>query len=235
MAPRRLPATPARLDAKALAEGKRRFREIFPRGFRDATYIEWERNYKWEAHERWKATLGARELARLVDEEQWPEIAGRVLRAYQGLNLLALYEQMALRDALRDPAGARDFGPALLRYLHGGGDFGARLEVFTEELDRLPQRQSRLAKWPVVTLFPFLADPGRHLLLKPNLVKEAARRYGFDLGYRPRPNRESYAALLAFADALDAALASWGPRDRIDTQGFIWVTCSEEYESWPWE
>jgi hypothetical protein len=231
-------ARPAQLlDARALERGKRRFREIFPRGFRDPTYVDWERDYKQEARDLWRRTLGRRELERLIAAGEFDEIARRVLRAYHepGLNLLALYEQMALRDALRDPRGARDFAPALLHYLHGGGDFGGRLERFTEELDRLPQRQSRIAKWPVVTLFPFLADPSRHLILKPNLTKEAARRHGFDLRYRSRPNGDTYAAFLDFAGALDAALASWRPRDRIDTQGFIWVTCSEEYESWPWE
>jgi hypothetical protein len=30
---------------------------IFPEGFRDATYVAWERGYKWESHERWQATL----------------------------------------------------------------------------------------------------------------------------------------------------------------------------------
>jgi len=225
------------LDAAALAAGKRRFREIFPRGFQDSTYVEWERDYKEEAHQLWRRTLNQAELERLIAEERWEEIARRVLHAYQApkLNLLALYEHMALRDALRDVRGARDFAPALHQLLHGRGPFGARLEGFTEELDRLPQRQSRLAKWPVVTLFSFLADPSRHLILKPNLTREAARRYGFDLPYRPRPNARTYGALLDFADAIDEALASWRPRDRIDTQGFIWVTCSEEYETWPWE
>ena len=40
-----------------LRAAKRRFREIFPGGFADETYLEWERDYKWAAHRAWQATL----------------------------------------------------------------------------------------------------------------------------------------------------------------------------------
>ena len=36
----------------------RKFLRIFPMGFRDAKYLDWERNYKWTAHQRWTAELG---------------------------------------------------------------------------------------------------------------------------------------------------------------------------------
>lgn len=32
---------------------RRKFLRFFPGGFRDETYIDWERGYKWAAHEQW--------------------------------------------------------------------------------------------------------------------------------------------------------------------------------------
>jgi len=31
---------------------------FFPGGFQDETYLDWERDYTWEAHERWEQSLG---------------------------------------------------------------------------------------------------------------------------------------------------------------------------------
>jgi hypothetical protein len=50
------------------------------------------------------------------------------------------------------------------------------------------------------------------------------------------PGREvGYGAVMRAAAWLWCGIAPWHPRDLIDIQGFIWVTCSEEYETWPWE
>lgn len=43
-------------NSKALA-CRRTFLKFFPGGFADETYLESERNYKWEAYERWCAAL----------------------------------------------------------------------------------------------------------------------------------------------------------------------------------
>ena len=36
---------------------RRKFLKYFPRGFGDETYLDWERNYKWTAHQSWKDEL----------------------------------------------------------------------------------------------------------------------------------------------------------------------------------
>ena len=229
------------LREAGLRAAKRRFREIFPGGFRDQTYLDWERDYKWAAHRAWEATLGRAEWERLLAEGAHAEVAKRIATFYarSKLNMLALYEWMALREALEDPAGGQALATGLYDLIHGDrardGDFGARLERFTALLDGLPQRQTRLAKWPVATLFPFVALPKRHLILKPNLMKRAAERFHFDLAYQSRPNATTYEAMMSFVGWLKRELGAWKPRDLIDIQGFIWVTSSEEYEDWPWE
>ena len=226
-----------RLDRAGLRGARRRFTEIFPGRFRDETYVDWERTYKWQAHELWTELLGRAELDRLLARREFREIGARAIAIYARpkLNLLALYEWMALREALADPTGARRFAPALRELVYGAGPYRPRFEHFIEELDQLPQRQTRLCKWPVVTLYPFIALPEQHLVVKPNLMKRAASTFGADLRYRSRPGWETYAAVLDLAGALRGALADWRPRDMVDIQGFIWVTHSDEYADWPWD
>jgi hypothetical protein len=178
------------LRAAALAAGKRRFKEIFPAGFRDETYRAWERDYKVAAHRRWLNVLSKREWQRLLSARAYGEVAKRISSFYarSHLNMLAVYEWMALREALVAPDGARLLATGLYDLIHGGGPYGRRLEAFTALADELPQRQTRLAKWPVVTLFPFVAQPGHHMIVKPRIIKRVAERFGVDLHYRSRPN-----------------------------------------------
>jgi hypothetical protein len=233
----RPPSDLGTLRVAALAAGKRRFQEIFPRRFADDTYLAWERDYKWEAHLAWQRLLDRRTWMSLRRRGAHAEVARRVSAFYarSHLNMLALYEWMALREALVDRRGGRAFAEGLFELIHGRDPVGARIDRFADVLDELPQRQSRLAKWPVATLFLFVAAPREHFILKPRLIKRAAERYGIDLRYRPRPNGETYGALMEFVRWLSGALAAWRPRDLIDVQGFLWVTNSDEYETWPWE
>lgn len=237
MPSRLAPAIASRHPFPGLAAAKRRFREIFPGGFSDRTYLAWERDYKWTAHLAWERELGRAKFCALIRGRRFAEIARLVVQFYgrSKLNMLALFEWMALREALESPQGAPLLATSLFDLLHGEGPFGRRLDSFTEALDRAPQRQTRLAKWPVVTLFPFVAHPGRHLIVKPRLMKRAAETLGFELPYRSTPNAETYAAVIEAAKGLKAELASWRPRDFIDVQGFVWITCSDEYETWPWD
>jgi hypothetical protein len=83
--------------------------------------------------------------------------------------------------------------------------------------------------WPIVTVFPFLAQPDRHIFLKPNVTRVAAAQYGFDLPYQSRPNWRTYASLLDLAERVRADLRDLHPRDMIDVQSFLWVQGSDEY------
>jgi len=83
----------------------------------------------------------------LLDAGDHREICSRIVRFYarSKLNMLALYEWMALREALEDPRGARILAPVLYDLVHGADDFGLCPERFVETLDGVSQRQTRLA------------------------------------------------------------------------------------------
>jgi hypothetical protein len=204
---------------------------LFPRGFRDEAFIASERGYKWEAHQRWQQQLPAAEYARLLEAGQYATIAQRAVRVEQSApySFLFSFEKMALRDAVKTPAGARAFAIGLHEYLHGSAALEQRFARWVDAVAALPRRQTRVLTWPLVTVFGFLAQPSLHIFLKPTVTRAAAKTYGYPLAYRSRPSWDTYASLLAFAAVLQRDLRDLRPRDMIDLQSFIWVQGSDEY------
>jgi hypothetical protein len=211
---------------------RRKFLRTFPDGFRDETYLDWERNYKAEAHARWVELLGPEAYRALLRAGRHSEVAANAVRIESRTNLLFSFEKMALRDAVRTPRGARIFAEGLDEFLHGtgGGSPRARFERWCDAVGSLPRRQTRVLTWPVVTVFGFIANPKAHVFLKPNVTRVAAREYGYEFEYRSRPNWETYADLLRFAAVVRRDLADLRPRDMIDIQSFLWVLGSDEYK-----
>ena len=62
------------LPAKVKAS-RRKFLRFFPGGFLDETYLDWERDYKWRAHQRWEQDLGRERLASLIRARRHDEVA----------------------------------------------------------------------------------------------------------------------------------------------------------------
>jgi hypothetical protein len=216
-----------------LPPGARRCRAKFLRhfikGFRDETYIDWERNYKWSAHERWTEALDEEAFRKLLRGGDYAAIASKAVAIESRTNLLFSFEKMALRDALKPIAGARAFAEGLFDFLHGSGDAAARFGAWCEVVGALPRRQTRVLTWPIVTVFGFVAQPKQHFYLKPNVTRRAFEAYGPPFDYRPRPNADTYAKLLSLARKVKRDLASLRPRDMIDIQSFLWIQGSDEY------
>jgi len=210
---------------------RRKFLRYFPRGFRDDTYLDWERSYKWDTHLRWERALGAAEFTRLLAEGQFAEIAARAVRVEQQSrhSMIFSFEKMALRDAVRSAEGARAFALGLHALLHGEGAMDSRFEQWVETLASLPRRQTRVLTWPLATVFGFIAQPRSHLFVKPTVMRAAASAYGFELEYRSRPGWQAYRRFLEFARQVRRDQRELRPRDLIDIQSFIWVQGSDEY------
>ncbi|HTJ42998.1 MAG TPA: hypothetical protein VL463_12930 [Kofleriaceae bacterium] len=220
--------SPVRQAAGAL-RCRRRFLRFFPEGFRDAEYVELERDYKERAHHAWLEQLGARELKALLRRGAYDEIAARAIRIESRTNLLFSFEKMALRDAVKTGDGARTFATGLDQLIHGRGELGARFSRWIEAVASLPRRQTRVLTWPAVTVFPFLADPETHFFFKPMVTRAAARAYGVELAYASRPSWIVYEDLLRFTARVRRDLRDLAPRDQIDIQSFLWVLGSDEY------
>jgi hypothetical protein len=211
-------------------ECRAKFLRFFPKGFTDETYLDWERNYKAQAHERWDEVLNPAAFRALMRAGDYGTIANHAVRIESRTNLLFSFEKMALRDAVKSEAGARTFAEALYGYLHRDGDDEKKFARWRAAVAELPRRQTRVLTWPVLTVFPFIALPDRHVFLKPNVTRLAAQEYGFDFQYRSNPEWSTYASLLAFAATVKKDLRDMRPRDMIDIQSFIWVQGSDEYD-----
>ena len=218
------------VSSKGALKCRRKFLRFFRKGFYDPKYIDWERGYKWEAHERWEEILDRKTHHDLIADGSYAEVARRAVTIESRTNLLFSFEKMALRDAVKSTAGARSFAEGLYDFLYGRGSLENRFEEWCSTVAGLPRRQTRVLTWPLLTVFGFLAQPETHFFLKPMVTRTAAREYGFEFRYRSRPNWETYSNLLEFAQVVSDDLSDLEPRDMIDIQSFLWVQGSDEYE-----
>ena len=209
---------------------RRKFLRFFPGGFRDETYIDWERDYKWLAHERWIEHLDRDAFRAALQREEFAEIARRAVSIESRTNLLFSFEKMALRDAVKPSIGARAFAIGLFEFLHGKGDEQSRFEAWCETVASLPRRQTRVLTWPLLSVWGFIAQPETHIFLKPNVTRLAAKKYDYEFTYASRPNWNTYASLRGFAERVRRDTRDLLPRDMIDLQSFIWVQGSDEYD-----
>lgn len=214
-----------------LPAARRKFLRVFPGGFQDETYLAWERDYKWEAHRLWLERIGGKQQFRAkLDERRHAEVAAEAVRIESSRALLFSFEKMALRDAVvRSPSGAVAFADGLHDWLHGPGGERDRFDRWVEVVQGLPRRQTRVATWPVLTVFGFIARPRVHCYLKPLATRRAAEACGYDLHYSSRPSWSTYSSLLDFCATVRDELGDLRPRDMIDIQSFLWVVGSDEY------
>lgn len=215
---------------KSVLRCRRKFLKFFPEGFQDETYLDWERTYKWEAHEAWEERLSDEVYLARLERGEFAQITADAVRIESKTNLLFSFEKMALRDAVRTPESAQTFAQGLYDWLYGEGEDQARFELWCQTIAGLPRRQTRVLTWPLLTVFGFVARPYVHMFLKPNVTRRAALEYGFDFTYHSRPNWETYDSLLAFSRRVKRDLRDLRPRDMIDIQSFLWVQGSDEYD-----
>jgi hypothetical protein len=178
---------------------------------------------------RWQEALSESSFRRLLDRRRFAEIARLATNIESRTNLLFSFEKMALRDAVRSPAGAQAFATALFDLLHGAEPLDIRFSTWIAAVSDLPRRQTRVLTWPLVTVFGFLAQPKTHFFFKPMVTRVAARRYGVELPYASPPSWSLYRELLSFVRRVRGDISDMRPRDMIDMQSFLWVQGSDEY------
>jgi hypothetical protein len=129
-------------------KSRRKFLHYFPNGFHDETYLDWERNYKWKAHQQWEELLNRNELRHLLKQKEYSEIAAHAIRIESRTNLLFSFEKMALRDAVKSREGARLFSQGFYDFLHGSLSVNERFAGWVESIALLPRKQTRVLTWP---------------------------------------------------------------------------------------
>jgi hypothetical protein len=182
-----------------------------------------DRAARWRAARAgWIELLGGRRGEALLADGAVPELVRRALRIERLVAPIAgVLEEGAMREAFRDAEPTRLYFEALFELLSvavPGRAAAERLFAATNGMGAAPS-----SAWTLATLFPFLADPARHLVLRPRVTRAAAERLGCDLRYDPAPNWATYAALRKFAGQLLERLKPIGARDLIDVEAFLHV------------
>jgi hypothetical protein len=216
------------------ARCRRKFELFYPGGFEDETYLVAERSYKERATLEWQTELAPAAFRKLLARGEFRHIADVAVRVESRTNLLFSFEKMALRDAVKTPAGARLFATELYAFLHGPGSQQRKFNDWLEALHDLPRPGSPVLTWPMATVFGFIARPEKHLFFKPRVTQRAAKAYAFDLHYESTPSWAGYQQLLTFAHVIRRDLDrrhGFKARDYIDLQSFIWVQGADEYST----
>ena len=206
-----------------------KFFGYFPRGFQDPRFLgnetfKGERFYKWEAHKYFDQNLKGERFRQLLKTDL-AALIKEVERCLGKVNVLHMTESAALRDGLRDSGAAYVMLDALANLLEVSEISESVYQAYIDSVSRLPAPRGKVAKWTIVTIIPFLAQPDRHMFLKPEVTNNAADSLGFDLNYRPEPNWLTYRCLLRMSTIYRDKLAKYGPRDFIDVQSFFYAAC----------
>jgi hypothetical protein len=217
------------VPADAWERAGRKFLKVFPRGFRDDSYLAWERDYKCGAHQQWVAQLDPDRLWKLLWRGQFLQIAATALGMNRDEVCCSHLRRWrcAMRSATRRMPESSPKG--WTRFSMAPGRWRTSFENCCTSVASLPRTQTRVLTWPLVTVFGFIAQPRAHIFLTPVAMKKAARMLGHDLPYSARPNWTTYSSFLEFASSTRAALSDLRPRDLIDVQFFLWVRGSDEY------
>jgi hypothetical protein len=215
------PPTPAGHDLQKAIEW---FSQEYPGRFSDPVLAREELDYKRSAHRLFVDRLGAGKGRALLEAGELAEAATLLTVLYQSTNIPSRFELMAVHDGLKSADAGGRLLDALLAFLEipSAGTF-TRLSDAVGSLTG-PAGGSRVFTWPNVTILPFLADPSRFIVTKPEITKLVSRRIGFDLLYSASPKWDTYARVLEMSRRLLETLAPLGARDYIDVQSFVWVT-----------
>lgn len=204
------------------------FLATFRDGFADPAYVSGKnaRAGRWHAaHDKWAEAFGEGEGERLVAKEDLGEFVKRALNVEKLIAPLHPPADVdALKEALSDHDAARPFCVALVELLSVPSPGRARFEKLFAAARDLPVDPAQ--QWLVATLFPFVASPGRHVLLRPKVTCEGATRLGCDVGDDASPNWRTYAAVRALSAQLLEKLKPNGAKDFVDVEAFLHVTAT---------
>jgi hypothetical protein len=207
------------------------FLAIFPKGFLDPAYVGGEgakgdRASRWRAaHDAWVKAFADGQGEKLLEADDLKELTKRVLSVEKIVAPLhPPADKDALKTALGDEETARAFFGALVELLSVPSPGRARFEKLFGTAGHLPVAPAQ--QWLVATLFPFIASPERHVLMRPKATREAAERLGCDLRYEDSPTWVSYAALRTLSTQLLEKLEPNGAKDFVDVESFLHVTAA---------
>ncbi|MFT3912625.1 MAG: hypothetical protein QM704_00655 [Anaeromyxobacteraceae bacterium] len=214
-------------------EAVERFTAEFPAAFRDPAYLEGDgarsdRAVRWRrAVDEYAATFGDGRGEKLLD-------AGQLRALLEGARKIEKHLKVQAREAdrepidtwLADPDRAAAYWQALFAFVGAVRPQRARFEALAAAVAELELEEAETG-WRLITLFPFLARPDLHVLVRPRAAREAAQRLELDVTYDAVPSWTSYASIVAASAGLLEKLKPLGARDHADVEVFMQVALAK--------
>lgn len=209
-------------------EAVARFLEAYPKGFADPSYVGEGKGRNGRparlrrAAAAWEEELGDGEGERLLAAGDVGKLTAAVAAIEKGSGAnQSGADKGSLAVALRAPKVAEPFFTALFGFLSTETPERAGFDALAAAAAAFPGDAG--PSWPLVTLLPFLAQPSRHLILRPKLSSQAALRLGFELRFAADPNWITYSTLLRSGAHLLERLREIGAKDLMDVEAFLTV------------
>jgi len=216
--PRKVKAAPLTRE-----QAMERFLGKFNNGFTDAWYRSTHRDQRASQHKALTESLQPDRLRALAVSD--PRAAGDIM--LQALDtqtrplLSGKGELPRLVDAFSDVTNLPAFLVALADLLEAERPNEKTFEAFVAALGAFSTTKNALVTWPMVTAIPYLAQPDRHLFVRPTSTQRAATLLGFELRFNRKPNWKTYERVLAMGNNLLEFIKPRSGEDMFDVQAFI--------------
>jgi hypothetical protein len=170
---------------------------------------------------QYHAAFGNGLLRRWVETRSVQVLVERSLSILKNQDLLYGKAFEGFKALLKDEAATLAYFQALVEILETGNPNEAAMKAYFTAVKAIPV--PGFAKWPNITLFPFLARPERHMLLKPLMARAYAVRLGHPFEFEHELNLWTYSDLLEMARSTLSLLKPMGARDYLDVFAFMTV------------
>ncbi len=174
---------------------------------------------------RAQAELGADALAALLTQQAYDEIIARIERI--GRKTALLYNRVPKQGDLNilhaSQLGRPEFCHQFNQLLHADASLAERLSTW----QHYTQTAQLPGKWSFATLYPFLINPHKHMLVKPRVGQWFMRFFGASDEWSSQIHPIPYRTIEHTAHTLFALLDRYAPSDLIDIQSLVWVAFRE--------
>ena len=201
-----------------------RFLGKFNNGFTDVWYRSTHRDQRVSQHQALTERLQPEQLRALAVSD--PKSAGdlilQLLHTASRPLLSGKGELPRLAEAFADVMKLPAFLVALADVLEADRPNEKTFEAYVAALAAFKvSAKNTPVTWPIVTAIPYLAQPDRHLFVRPTSTQRAATLLGFELRFNRKPNWQTYERVLAMGNNLLEFIKPRSGEDMFDVQAFI--------------
>jgi len=198
----------------------------FSGGFPDAWYRSSSRADHVARHDKWNELLSGARLRQFADTD--PVAGGQAIVSALSAStrsLLTAGELTQLRDSFNSNVASRFLLIALADLLDADRPTAELYDRYVAAFAALkPAARKRPLSWSLLTALPFVAQPSRHIHVRPPQMRKAAAGMGFDLQFHEKPSWKTYESILVYAADLLAFVTPRGGIDMIDVLALINTT-----------